>query len=255
MGIALITGASSGLGRQFALQLDGEGLSEIWLIARRKERLQEVAAQCKTPTRIIQCDLLKKEEIDSKITTLLRTEKPPISHVVNNAGFGKVGLFADIGQKEQVDMITLNCAALTHISHITIPYMEHNSIFFQVSSAASFAPLGGFAVYAATKAFVTSFSIALAAELKDQHIHSIAVCPGPTDTEFSKTAHGKNRTAPLFESKYSAEKVIAAALKDSRKKKFRSIYGRKEKFLHRLSSVLGDYSIARMALKKTVPGK
>lgn len=224
--IAIITGASSGLGAEFARQLAQENLSELWLVARDESALKVVADSLETPCRIISCDLSKESEIDAKIGTLLESEKPEIKFCVNNAGFGKIGPFHLLKREDMTSMIDVNCRAVVQLSHMVIPYMKSGSCLIHTSSAASFAPLGGFAVYAASKAFVTNFSVAIQAELVDLGIHSIAVCPGPIETDFSRRAHqGSVRTDSVMKKKADATPVIRKAIRDAKMKKSVSLYG------------------------------
>ncbi|ERP31745.1 SDR family NAD(P)-dependent oxidoreductase [Chitinivibrio alkaliphilus] len=253
MSIALITGASSGIGREFVRQLDSQGFHELWIVARRKERLAAVAAECTTPTKAIVCDLSRTEEIEKTLRPLIKNAPHPFSCVVNNAGFGKVGRVSQLSREGQMTMVDLNCRAVVAVTHLVLPYMDTSGTLIQVSSAASFGPLGGFAVYAATKAFVTSFSLALWAELAEENIHVMAMCPGPTESEFSRVAHeeGKSPSA-IFDSKYAVAPVVEKALRDAAQKKRYSIYGKKEQFLFHLRTLLPDSFIARASLKKIV---
>ena len=132
----------------------------------------------------------------------------------------------DLALDDQLGMVDLNCRAVVDVAHRALSYMDKEAILINISSTASFGPLGAFAVYAATKAFVTSFSVALQAELIEKKIHVIAVCPGPTETEFSQVAHkGSTRNDSVFSKKASAEAVVKKALKDAKKKRTFSIYG------------------------------
>lgn len=248
MAIAIITGASAGFGWEFARQLDTCNLDEMWLIARREERLEALANQLTTKCRIITCNLLSKTEIDKKIGSLILNEKPMIRYCVNNAGFGKVGPINELDESDMLGMIDLNCRAVIHLTHLAIPYMISGGSFINTSSMAGGGPLGGFAVYGATKAFVTSFSMAIEAELREKGVHSIAVCPGPTETEFSKVAHsGSTRSDSVFNKKASVEAVVAQALRDMHKKRSLSLFGFKSKFLYFLSRMLPAEWVARLS--------
>ena len=170
MKIAVITGASSGMGRETVLQLSDHfpGFDEMWVIARREERLKELAAQC--PVRLLE--------------SALRACSPDVKYLVNAAGFGKIGPVGSIASGDETGMVRVNCEALVAVTHLVLPYMTHNSRILMFASAASFLPQPDFAVYAATKAFVLSYSRALNEELKDRDIAVTAVCPGPVRTEF-----------------------------------------------------------------------
>lgn len=248
MAIALITGASAGFGVEFAKQLDREELSEIWLIARRTDRLEALARELTTTCRIITCDLQSSTQIDEELKELLISEKPTIQYCVNNAGFGKVGPLSELDNDAMLDMVDLNCRAVVHLTHLVIPYMQKGGAFIHTSSMAGAGPLGGFAVYGATKAFVTSFSMAIEAELKEHGIHSIAVCPGPTETEFSKVAHsGSTRSDSVFNKKDSAESVVRKALIDTKAGRSISLHGFKNHLLYTLSRMMPAALVSKLS--------
>ena len=154
--IAVVTGASSGMGKEFARQLGYfyKNLDEIWVIARRKERLEALKKQCRVPVRVFEGDLLKKQ-VYKEYYRSLKAFCPDVRMLVNSAGFGKSGSFTDIageGKKIQTDMVDLNCRALTRMTQMTLPWMSRGSRIINLASAAAFCPQNGFAVYAATKA-------------------------------------------------------------------------------------------------------
>lgn len=226
--IAVVTGASSGMGREFVRQIGYfyRDLDEIWVIARRKERLEQLREESRIPLRVFGGDLTKKQ-VYKEYHTTLRELSPDVRMLVNGAGFGKSGTFAKIaveGKKLQTDMVDLNCRALTRMTEMTLPWMGMGSRILNLASAAAFCPQPGFAVYAATKSYVLSFSRALRAELRKRGIHVTAVCPGPVDTEFF--AVSGELTDPLKKlSLAKAPAVVHQALKDSRKKRPLSVYG------------------------------
>ncbi len=231
MMIGIVTGASAGLGTEFARQLDARQLDELWLIARRRDRLEALRKTLTTPARVLPLDLRQPQEID-RVRELLARESPAVRYLVNNAGFGKLGDFADLPLTDQLEMIDVNVRAVVHLTHVCLPHMSSGSCLLHVSSVAGFAPLGGFTVYAATKAFVTHFSIGLLPELKRRGVHSIAVCPGPVDTEFSSVAHtGSHRQKRMFTTKARAEDVVRKALRDADHHRSVSIYGGRAKLI------------------------
>ncbi len=183
MRIAIITGASSGMGRDFARLLARENLDELWLIARREERLLRLSKKLGLPCRTLPLDLLDRESI-TILSDCLALESPEVCWLVNAAGHGTIGKVESLTQDEQDHMVTLNCAALTAITRAVLPYMKSGGHIVQFASASAFLPQPAFAVYAATKAYVLSFSRALNAELKPKKISVTAVCPGPVNTEF-----------------------------------------------------------------------
>ncbi len=226
MKIAIVTGASSGMGREFARQIDYlyKNLDEIWVIARRKERLTELKKHILVRVRILEGDLLQKEIYDRLKDTLER-EKPDIRMLVNAAGFGKIGTVKKISCEEQTDMIQLNCTALTKMTKLCIPYMKRGSRIVNVASAAAFCPQPSFGVYAATKSYVLSFSRSLRTELEKDGIVVTAVCPGPVATEFFMVAGKKEKNIVKDAVTVKAASVVKKALLDARDGKAVSVYG------------------------------
>lgn len=226
--IAVVTGASSGMGREFVLQLNSfcPGLDEIWVMARRGGRLERLALQSRVPLRILEGDITKKK-ICRRLKDLLEEQKPVVRVLINAAGFGRTGSVEKIAAENpamQTDMISLNCRALTRITEICLPFMRRGSRIINLASAAAFCPQPYFAVYAATKAYVLSFSRALAGELKQKKIYVTAVCPGPVKTEFFQISGGP--TGPLKKRiAADAPDVVRQALKDSLAKKELSVFG------------------------------
>ncbi|MGI6591326.1 MAG: SDR family NAD(P)-dependent oxidoreductase [Eggerthellaceae bacterium] len=196
--IAIITGASSGLGREFVHLADEAGAyDEIWAIARRTERLEKLAAECTTPVRPITLDLAEPDAI-GVISALLGGPDMPAVEVgllVNAAGFAKFGTYRDLTQTETDTMIDVNCRALADMTQAVIPYMGRRSRLIQIASCAAFQPLPGLNLYAASKAFVLSYTRALRFELRGTGIRATAVCPYWIKTEFVKVARDtKNGT-------------------------------------------------------------
>ena len=195
---ALITGASAGIGREFARQLAGSAASLV-LVARRGERLEDLRAELTTRApslyvhvRIV--DLAEAPQVDALITWLAQN-KIDIDLLINNAGLGDYGPFATSDPKRDDRIIQVNIAALTLLTRSLLPLMiaiKHGTIL-NVSSSAGFLPIPGMAVYAASKAYVNSFSEALRAELRSTGVRVIALCPGPVHTEFGEIAKRPGR--------------------------------------------------------------
>ena len=162
MNIIIITGASSGMGVEFALQLDNvfHNIDEIWMIARRKEGMLEVAQYLEHTTRVLDMDVTDEKQME-RFKKLLADEKPVIRMLVNCAGYGIMGDFSASNIGEELGMIDVNCKALTLMTYLCIPYMRKNSRIIQLASSAAFLPQPNFTVYAATKSYVYSFSRAL----------------------------------------------------------------------------------------------
>ena len=187
MSIAIITGASSGMGRDFARLLSYEEIDELWLIARREERLVRLSKKLGIPCRTLPLDLYDRASV-ALLSDYLALEAPEVVWLVNAAGYGMIGKVQELSHDEQDRMVALNCSALTAITRAVLPYMAKGGRIVQFASAAAFLPQPEFAVYAATKAYVLSFSRALNAELRPRGISVTAVCPGPVNTEFLQIA-------------------------------------------------------------------
>ncbi len=224
--IAVVTGASSGMGREFVMQLDIERkYDEIWLIARRKERLESMAVEISSPVRVLALDLCREEDI-AQYKALLEAEKPRVSVLVNAAGFGKFRAFTELTLEEQLAMIDLNDKAMVAITYLTLPYMREGGCIYQLGSLSSFQPVPYINVYGASKAFVLSFSRALNKELQKQKrgIRVMAVCPGWVKTDFFDRAVVDD-TITYYNRYYTAEEVVAKAMKDMKKGKDVSVCG------------------------------
>ena len=222
--IAVITGASSGMGREFVLQLSREkSFDEIWVIARRTDRLESLRDEVKTPIRPISLDLTKEESI-SEYARLLEAENPNVSVLVNASGVGLFGTFSEMPLSDLYRMIDLNSKAYVGMTYATLPYLTNGSEVYQLDSLSSFQPVPYICVYGATKAFVLSFSRALNVELKSRGIHMMAVCPGWVKTEFFDHAV-KDDTICYYNKFFTPEQVITRALRDMKKRKDVSICG------------------------------
>lgn len=218
--IAVVTGASSGLGREYVRELVTQcpELDEIWLIARRLDRLEAIAsAYPEKKFRCLPLDLTDVSCFDTYAATLKEADAT-VKVLINNAGYGKLGLFADEEVAGQIGMVDLNCRALTAITNLTLPYMQHGCGILNVSSIASYAPTPRMTVYCSTKAYVSSFSHSLREELKKTGINVLAVCPGPMATEFLDvadiTGNSKTfRTLPYCKPDVVAKKSLSRLLK------------------------------------------
>ena len=224
MKIAVITGASSGMGREFVYALDrDEEFDELWVIARREQRLLELKEKCRAKIRPIVLDLQTRESF-ALYRQLLEQEKPEIAVLVNAAGFGLFGAFVDMDMDRQLDIIGLNSRALTAMCYMSVPYMAKGSRIYNMGSMSSWQPVPYINVYGASKAYVLNFSRALGVELKDRGIKVMAVCPGWITTEFFDHAIHDD-TISYFNRYYPPEQVIEKALKDMKKGKTASVLG------------------------------
>ena len=233
MKIAVVTGASSGMGKQFALQLSAyEQVDEIWAIARRKEALEALNGQCGAKVRPVCLDL-GKEESFREYAALLEQEKPEVKLLVNAAGFGKFGSFEKIPIEDEARMIDLNCKALLVMTRLCVPYMAPGSHILELDSLSAFQPVPYITTYAATKAFVLSYSRSMNRELKAKGIRVMAMNPGWVKTEFFNHAFQTNADNEVryFNRLYEAKDVVKTGLNDLyHSKKDCSIHGFPVKF-------------------------
>ena len=200
MKTAIITGASSGLGREFARQLT-DIFPEIeccWLIARREDRLEEIAREMVGVETVCLpldlCDSMSFTTLQEK----LAAEKPEVAILINNAGCGYLGRMGETETAVQTRMVDLNVRAMTAMTNLVIPYMPAGGRILNTSSIASFCPTPRMTVYGASKAYVSSFTVGLSEELKRRDITVTAVCPGPMKTEFLDVGSITGRS-PAFE--------------------------------------------------------
>lgn len=225
MRIAIITGASSGIGREFARQIPKlyRQLDEIWVAARSTDKLKELEKELPLPVRIFDGDLTR-DYIYERIGRELERKSADIRMLVNAAGYGLIGEAAKLDMKSQAGMIDLNCRALTKMTLMCIPYMFAGSRILQIASAAAFAPQPDFAVYAATKSYVYSFARGTGSELKRKGIVTTVVCPGPVDTAFFERAGASGSD---FKQKFMSgpKDVVHKALADSAARREVSVYG------------------------------
>ena len=224
MKIAVITGASSGIGREFVYAIDREvQLDEIWVIARRKDRMEELQVKCSHRIRALALDLSEDAGI-AEYKDLLQAEQPEIHLLVNAAGFGVFGPFADSDLEKVLKSARLNAISLTAMCHISLPYMKRGDSIINMGSNSSWQPVPYQTVYGASKSYVLNFSRALGRELKDRGIHVMCVCPGWIKTEFQQVAE-HDRYIRYVDRWYGPDEVAAQAMKDLEKKKTVSILG------------------------------
>ena len=228
MNIAIVTGASSGMGREFVLQLkEYVQVDEIWVIARRKEALESLKQEVDLPIRPIALDLADSAAFTT-LEQLLQAEKPNIKLLVNAAGFGKFGSHSRISPEDEAKMIDLNCKAVVLMTRLCLPYMEAGSHILQLDSLSAFQPVPYITTYGATKAFVLSYSRGMNRELKPRGIRMMAMNPGWVKTEFFNHAFQTNDGCEVqyFNRLYEAKDCVATGLKDLYKtKKDYSVHG------------------------------
>jgi len=225
MKIAVITGASTGMGREFLLELDkAYEYDEIWAIARSEDKLRELDALTRATVRPLPLDLTKEESF-AAVEQLLKQERPHISLLLNCSGYGKFGAYDAVSLEDDLGMIDLNVKALVRMTRLCLPYMEKGSKLLNLDSLSAFQSVPYLNTYAATKAFVLSYSRGLYAELRPHGIHVMAICPGWVQTPFFDRAKTKDTDAVTYYNiVFTPEQIVRTALKDLKKGKKLSIH-------------------------------
>ena len=259
MGIALITGASAGIGREFALQLKASGeVDGFWLVARSQEKLDALAQELGVDCRVIVADLATSEGVD-KVLSLVKEEMPQVSYLVNAAGFGAYGSYEEVSEADVVGMIDLNVKALVRITHGVVPYMVRGGHIIEMGSGSCFTPLPYFNVYASGKAFVLHYTKALRFELKPKGISVTCFCPGWVDTAFlGKAVENKGATVPKAEAYkplLQADRVVRGAIRAAKGGKVMYVTNWYTKMQHMMFKLLPDGILSRMWLKMLVKGE
>ncbi len=218
--IAILTGATGGLGREFLKHILNEEIDEVWAIARNEQRLSELHEQYGEKVVPISIDLSKMQELE-QIRHLLDEKKPQVTYLINNAGLAKMGKYNDFSIEEIDKTINVNCKAPVMLAQICIPYMRKGSRILNISSASAFQPNPYINLYASSKAFERNYSRALNVELNGTGITSTAVCPGWIDTELlQKEINGKKVKFPGL---VTPDRVVKQAIKDAKKGKDMSV--------------------------------
>lgn len=249
--IAIITGANSGIGKEFTKLLSKyHDIDEIWAIARNQDRLNEVRRNCGDKIRIFSMDLTDRANLNA-IELLLKTENPNVKYLINCAGYAVFCDYGDISTETSISMIDLNISATVALCVMCIPYMSAGSHIVNMSSQASFQPVPFQNIYSATKAFVRSYTRALNVELNAREIHATAVCPGWMNTRLIERASiGAERGTTKFPHMTEPDAVAAQALKDADNNKDMSVYSAYIKLSHLLSKLLPHKLIMKVWLKQ-----
>ena len=242
MTVAIITGASSGIGAEFARGY-ADRVDELWLVARRADRMEALSKELSVKCRIICADLAKKEGIEV-IREALETEKPEVKYLVNAAGFGDFGGFDEIDESKVEMMIDLNVKAVVLITHMVVPYMQKGGRIIQLGSGSCFTPLPYFNVYSSGKVFVLHYTKSLNFELKKYGVRATCFCPGWVHTEFLGKATAKagvtrprdNAMKPLL----NCKKVVKGCIKAADKGKAMYVTNWYTKLQHLLFKLLPD---------------
>jgi len=251
----LITGASSGIGKEFARQLAPRA-STLILVARRAERLDLLKRELERPDLTIHCrpvDLSDGTEVEG-LVEWLASERVEVNVLINNAGLGDRGRFENSDWERVRQMIEVNIGALTRLTHALLPTLkaQAGAAILNVSSVASFFPLPKLAVYAATKAYVTSFSEAIRAELRGTGVRVTALCPGPVSTEFGQVAEratSPDTVQPPDSLRVPVERVVAEALQAVERDRARIVPGLAVALLMGLAAAL-PIALLRFGLNK-----
>lgn len=249
--IAIVTGASSGIGREFVkLLLGRKEVDEIWIIARNADRLQAMVAEFGDKLKPVPMDLSDIEQIKS-LSSTLKSADANISFLINSAGFGKFGSYSDIGIDESVNMIDLNISGLVAMGLVCLPFMRRGARIINIASQASFQPLPYLNVYSATKAFVRNYSRALNVELKERRITVTAVCPGWMDTAFiDRGKTDATKTVSRFVNMTTPDVVAAKALRDAMRGKDISTYSLYVKFNRLVAKLLPQRTMMKIWLRQ-----
>jgi hypothetical protein len=210
-GVALVTGASSGIGAEFAKQLSARGY-EVVLVARRAERLEQLASELNGPAHVIPCDLAHDaESLRGKVDDL----GLQVDVLVNNAGFGTHGHFTEIDAARNAELVRLNCEAVVTLAHAFLPGMVERGRggVITVASTAGMQPIPYEATYSASKAFARTFSDALSGELRGTGVKVLCVNPGPVPTEWQVAAGYEPGYLPPVPGKIQADQVARESLR------------------------------------------
>ena len=224
--VAVITGASSGIGRRFAetLAAFGRPFDEVYVVARRRERLESL--ELPYPVRVLPFDLTCRENLD-RYAAMLAEEQPDVALLINCSGYGRFGATLDTPLADNLNMVDLNCQALMAMCQITAPYMAPGAQIINIASVAALQPVPYINVYAATKAFVLSFSRALGRELRSRGVRVLAVCPFWTRTEFFARAIDEDepRVVRRYLAMYEPDQIVRRAWRDAKRGRDVSKFG------------------------------
>ncbi len=256
MSVAIITGASGGIGSEFARQLAHlDGIDEMWFVARNEDRMKKLGDELGIKTKVISADLTSEDGIN-KVRNALKAEKPSVRFLVNASGFGNFGAFDELYEDEVVKMIDLNVKALVLITHMTVPYMERGGRIIQLGSGSCFTPLPYFNIYSSSKVFVLHYTKSLNHELKKYGIRATCFCPGWVDTEFlGKSVANGNRHPKSMKPLLSCESVVRGCVKASVKGRAMFVTGWYTKLQHVLFKILPDCILTKLWLGMLTDGK
>ena len=231
---ALVTGASSGIGEQFARQLAARG-HDVVLVARRADRLEQVAGELPTEAQVVACDLAEEA---ASLPETVKQLGVDVGLLVNNAGFGTSGPFLQHDPGRDAEQVRLNCEAIVTLCHAFLPEMLNRGRggVINVASTAGMQPIPYESVYAATKAFALNFTDALHTELRGSGVHVMSVNPGPVPTEWQEVAGYSDERSLSVPGEISAEQVVRESLEAFDKGRRSIIPGRTIRWFIRATS-------------------
>ena len=248
MSIAIITGASSGIGAELARGIAKRGVDELWLVARREDRLRALGDELGIKYKVIVADLSAESGI-STLESYLIGEKPTVKYLVNAAGFGDFGAFDEQKPGAAAKMIDLNVKALVLIGEMVIPYMERGGRIVNLGSGSCFTPLPYFNVYASSKSFVLHYTKALNFEIKKYGVRATCFCPGWVATEFIGKASDRDTVKPK---KYwpllDCKRAVAKCLRAMDKGRAMCVTGWYTKMQHVLFKLVPDPILSKLWL-------
>ena len=238
MKTVIVTGASSGLGREFAEVLGNlPQVEEVWLIARRSDRLEELQSTIRAKILPLSLDLSLFSSLE-QYRIALADRNPEVIALVNAAGYGRFGEVEHLSLLDQLGMVDVNVSALTAVTYHTLPYMERGGQIYQIASRSAFQPVPYMTVYGATKSYVLSFSRGLNKELKHRGIHVMAVCPGWIRTEFFERAAQQPDVIQYYNRFHTVSQVVRRAMRDMKRGKDVSVCGPTLRFQRFLAKIL-----------------
>jgi short-subunit dehydrogenase len=241
--IAIVTGASSGIGKEFFLSLNdrASNLDEIWVIARSENKLNDLQAFTKIPVKALPLDLSTNDAIQI-FENALRQEQPSIQYLICASGFGRFSAIQDDSKEILQNMVDLNCRSIVGVTRAAYPYIAKGGTVMLIASVAAFQPIPYIATYAASKAFVLSYGRALNKELrKSNGARCICICPFWTKTAFFDRAKSEKQIVKKYAVMYEPKSVVKRAWKDVKKR--------------RDVSVCGAYTRGQSLLVKLLPHK
>ena len=251
MSLAIITGASSGIGAEFARQLCREGVDEFWFVARRKENMISLGDSLGVKYSVIEADLGTSEGV-AAVRHRLEEDTPEVGYLINCAGFGTFGAFDQLDESVIAGMIDVNVRATVLITHMVVPYMKRGGRIVTMGSGSCFTPLPYFNVYSSGKVFVLHYTKSLNYELKKYGIRATCFCPGWVETEFlgkaisdgSKTHPPKSAMKPLL----NCKRVVAGCIKAMKRGKTMYVTNWYTKLQHLLFKILPDPILTKLWL-------